>query len=33
MGGLVPLPFGVLPAPVAIQIPFYEYGFHRNDVA
>jgi uncharacterized protein (TIGR03083 family) len=33
MSGLVPLPFGVLPAPVAIQIPLYEYAFHRNDVA
>ncbi len=33
MGGLVPLPFGVLPAPVAVQIPLYEYAFHRNDVA
>jgi uncharacterized protein (TIGR03083 family) len=31
--GLVPLPFGVLPAPVALQIVPLEYGFHGNDLA
>jgi uncharacterized protein (TIGR03083 family) len=30
--GLVPLPFGLLPAPVALQIVPLEYGFHRNDL-
>jgi uncharacterized protein (TIGR03083 family) len=31
--GLVPLPFGLLPAPVALQIVPLEYGFHDNDLA
>jgi uncharacterized protein (TIGR03083 family) len=30
--GAVPLPFGLLPAPVALQIVPLEYGFHRNDL-
>ncbi len=33
MDGLVPLPFGPLPAPVALQIIALEYGFHRNDLS
>jgi len=32
LAGLVPLPFGLLPAPVALQIVPLEYGFHRNDL-
>jgi len=32
MEGVVPLPFGLLPAPVALQIIALEYGFHRNDL-
>lgn len=32
LGGGVPLPFGLLPAPVALQIVPLEYGFHRNDL-
>jgi hypothetical protein len=30
---MAPLPFGVLPAMVAIQIPVFEYAFHGNDLA
>jgi uncharacterized protein (TIGR03083 family) len=30
--GAVPLPFGLLPAAVALQIVPLEYGFHRNDL-
>jgi uncharacterized protein (TIGR03083 family) len=30
--GTVPLPFGLLPAAVALQIVPLEYGFHRNDL-
>ena len=33
LAGLVPLPFGVVPAMVAIQIPVFEYAFHGNDLA
>ena len=33
MAGMVALPFGVVPAAIAIQIPVYEYAFHHNDVA
>jgi len=29
---VVPLPFGLLPAAVALQIVPLEYGFHRNDL-
>lgn len=32
LAGIVPLPFGLLPAPVALQIVPLEYGFHRNDL-
>jgi len=32
MDGVVPLPFGLLPAPVALQVIALEYGFHRNDL-
>jgi uncharacterized protein (TIGR03083 family) len=32
LGGAVPLPFGLVPAPVALQIIPLEYGFHRNDL-
>lgn len=32
MEGPVPLPFGLMPAGVAIQIIPIEYGFHRNDL-
>jgi uncharacterized protein (TIGR03083 family) len=32
LAGFVPLPFGVLPTPVALQIVALEYGFHRNDL-
>ena len=32
LAGVVPLPFGLLPAPVALQIVPLEYGFHRNDL-
>src|ERR1022692_323771 len=32
LAGAVPLPFGLLPAPVALQIVPLEYGFHRNDL-
>lgn len=32
MEGLIPLPFGLMPAAVAIQIIPIEYGFHRNDL-
>ena len=32
LDGAVPLPFGLLPAAVALQIVPLEYGFHRNDV-
>jgi hypothetical protein len=28
----VPLPFGLVPAAVALQIVPLEYGFHRNDL-
>jgi uncharacterized protein (TIGR03083 family) len=31
--GVVPLPFGLLPTPVALQIVALEYGFHRNDLS
>ncbi len=30
--GVVPLPFGLLPAAVALQVVALEYGFHRNDL-
>ena len=30
--GPIPLPFGLMPAGVAIQIIPIEYGFHRNDL-
>lgn len=30
--GAVPLPFGLVPAAVALQIVPLEYGFHRNDL-
>jgi uncharacterized protein (TIGR03083 family) len=32
LDGVVPLPFGLLPAAVALQIIPLEYGFHRNDL-
>jgi uncharacterized protein (TIGR03083 family) len=32
LAGLAPLPFGLLPVPVALQIVPLEYGFHRNDL-
>lgn len=32
MEGLIPLPFGLMPAAVAMQIIPIEYGFHRNDL-
>ena len=32
LAGTVPLPFGLLPAPVALQVVALEYGFHRNDL-
>jgi uncharacterized protein (TIGR03083 family) len=32
LAGVVPVPFGLLPAPVALQIVALEYGFHRNDL-
>ena len=32
LDGLVPLPFGLLPMAVALQIVPLEYGFHRNDL-
>lgn len=32
LDGVVPLPFGLLPAAVALQIVPLEYGFHRNDL-
>jgi uncharacterized protein (TIGR03083 family) len=32
LAGVIPLPFGLLPAPVALQIVPLEYGFHRNDL-
>jgi uncharacterized protein (TIGR03083 family) len=32
LDGTVPLPFGLLPAAVALQIVPLEYGFHRNDL-
>lgn len=32
MEGPIPLPFGLVPAGVAIQIIAIEYGFHRNDL-
>jgi uncharacterized protein (TIGR03083 family) len=32
LNGTVPLPFGLLPATVALQIVPLEYGFHRNDL-
>jgi uncharacterized protein (TIGR03083 family) len=32
LDGAVPLPFGLLPAAVALQIVPLEYGFHRNDL-
>jgi len=32
LDGAVPLPFGLLPAAVALQIIPLEYGFHRNDL-
>jgi len=31
--GLTPMPLGVLPTAVAIQISVYEYAFHTDDVA
>jgi uncharacterized protein (TIGR03083 family) len=31
--GMTPLPFAVIPTPVALQIPVYEYAFHRDDLA
>jgi len=30
---VVPLPFGLLPTAVALQVVALEYGFHRNDLA
>lgn len=33
LDGAVPLPFGLVPAAVALQIVPLEYGFHRNDLA
>jgi uncharacterized protein (TIGR03083 family) len=32
LDGVVPLPFGLVPAAVALQIVPLEYGFHRNDL-
>jgi uncharacterized protein (TIGR03083 family) len=32
LGGVVPLPFGLVPTAVALQIVALEYGFHRNDL-
>ena len=32
MDRLIPLPFGQLPTPVALQIVTLEYGFHHNDL-
>jgi uncharacterized protein (TIGR03083 family) len=32
MDGVIPLPFGLMPAGAAIQIIPIEYGFHRNDL-
>jgi hypothetical protein len=32
LGGAVPLPFGLVPAGVALQIIPLGYGFHRNDL-
>ena len=32
LDGAVPLPFGLLPTAVALQIVPLEYGFHRNDL-
>jgi hypothetical protein len=32
LDGAVPLPFGLVPAAVALQIIPLEYGFHRNDL-
>jgi uncharacterized protein (TIGR03083 family) len=32
LAGVIPLPFGLLPAPAAMQIVPLEYGFHRNDL-
>jgi uncharacterized protein (TIGR03083 family) len=32
LDGAVPLPFGLVPAAVALQIVPLEYGFHRNDL-
>jgi len=32
LAGVVPLPFGLLPAAVALQVVALEYGFHRNDL-
>ena len=33
LAGMVPLPFGVVPGVVALQIPVFEYAFHGNDLA
>jgi len=33
LAGTVPLPFGLLPTAVALQVVALEYGFHRNDLA
>src|SRR5580658_6620148 len=32
LAGTVPLPFGLLPTAVALQVVALEYGFHRNDL-
>lgn len=32
LGGLTPMPFGIVPTVVAVQVPVYEYAFHRGDV-
>jgi hypothetical protein len=32
LGATTPLPFGLVPTPVALQIVALEYGFHRNDI-
>jgi len=32
LAGTVPLPFGLLPTQVALQVVALEYGFHRNDL-
>lgn len=32
LGAVTPMPFGVVPTVVAIQIPVYEFAFHSDDV-